>query len=165
MTEKKRVQALLHDLCRKLPERDGLDRKRGPKPHLIRDSVFSMAFKIYCGLSTRRFSCDLLDAHERGYITRPIPGTKVCDFFENSLFTPILKGLIAHSATPLRAVERDFAIDSSGFGSSRYETWYDAKYAVTRRKCTWVKVHVCSGVRTNCVTAVRILDKDAADCP
>ncbi len=62
-------------------------------------------------------------------------------------------------------MERDFAIDSTGFGSTRYERWYDQKYGVTRMKCVWVKAHIASGVRTNCITAVRILDKDAADCP
>src|ERR1019366_1340840 len=84
---------------------------------------------------------------------------------ENPVFTPILKGLIAHSATPLRAVETDFAIDSSGFGTCRYEKWYDQKYGVTRNRCLWVKTHIACGVKTNIVTAVRILDKDAADAP
>src|SRR5262249_50052864 len=36
---------------------------------------------------------------------------------------------------------------------------------VTRRRCLWVKVHVATGVKTNVVTAVRILDKDAGDSP
>jgi hypothetical protein len=164
-TEKHRVQILLHDLCRNLPDRDRDPRKSGPKPHLVRDAVFSMAHKVYCGLSSRRFSCDLLDAHEKGYITKPIPGAKVTAFFEDAYFTPILKELIGYSARPLRAVETKFAIDSSGFGSSRYERWYDQKYGITRNKAVWVKAHIASGVRTNVVTAVRILDKDAADCP
>ena len=62
-------------------------------------------------------------------------------------------------------VEKDFAIDSSGFSTSTYESWYDAKYGITRRRCVWVKCHLAVGVKTNVVTAVRILDKDAADCP
>jgi transposase len=66
---------------------------------------------------------------------------------------------------PLRSLETDFAIDSSGFGSTLYEKWYDHKYGVTRNRCVWVKTHIASGVKTNVVTAVRILDKDAADCP
>jgi transposase len=107
----------------------------------------------------------LLEAHERGFITKPIPGAKVTAFFEDAYFTPVLKELIAYSARPLRAVETDFAIDSTGFGSTRYERWYDQKYGITRLKCVWVKAHIASGVKTNCVTAVRILDKDAADCP
>jgi hypothetical protein len=163
-TEKRRLQVLLVDLCRNLPERDR-DRMPGPKPHLVKDSVFAMCFKVYCGLSSRRFSCDLDDAHKKGHISRPIPGCKVPGFFENPCFTPILKELIGYSARPLRSVETNFAIDSSGFGSSRYERWYDQKYGVTRNKCVWVKTHIACGVKTNVVTAVRILDKDAADCP
>jgi hypothetical protein len=164
-TEKRRVQVLLHELTRDLPRRERPQNRPGPKPHLVKDCVFAMAFKVYCGLSSRRFSTDLLTAHEKGYISKPIPGAKVTAFFEDPYFTPLLKDLIAVSALPLRAVETRFAIDSSGFGSSRYEKWYDQQYGVTRNKCVWVKTHIACGVKTNIVTAVRILDKDAADCP
>ena len=162
-TEKRRLQVLLHDLCRNLIERERPEGRSGPKPHLTRDCIFAMAFKVYCGLSSRRFSCDLLDAHEKGHVTRPIAGAKVPSFFEDAYFTPILKELIGYSALPLRVVETDFAIDSTGFSSSRYEKWYDHKYGITRNKCVWVKTHIATGVKTNVVTAVRILDKDAAD--
>jgi transposase len=164
-TEKRRLRVLLQDLRRNLPERERPENRSGPKPHLVRDCIFAMAYKVYCGLSVRRFSTDLLEAHEKGFVTRPISGIEVASFFEDAYFTPILKALIAFSARPLRAVERDFAIDSTGFASTRYERWYDHKYGVTRLKCVWVKAHIASGVKTNCVTAVRILDKDAADCP
>jgi transposase len=164
-TEKRRLQVLLAELCRDLPNKERSSSRRGPKPHLTRDAIFSMVFKIYCGFSARRFSCDLLEAHEKGYTTRPIPGMKVTSFLEDAYYTPILKSLIGYSARPLRAVEKDFAIDSSGFSSSKFERWYDHKYGVTRNRCTWVKTHICCGVKTNVVTAVRILDKDAADCP
>lgn len=163
-TEKKRMQVLLADLCRDLPEPKRVS-KPGPKPHTVKDSVFAMAFKVYCGFSARRFSTDLADAHERGHVSRKIPGMKVTAFLENPAFTPILTELVAKSAAPLRAVETTFAVDSSGFSSSRFERWYDAKYGVTRQKCVWVKVHIACGTKTNCVTAVRILDKDAADSP
>jgi transposase len=163
-TEKRRLQVLLADLCRHLPEKD-CSKKRGPKPHLVRDSIFSMTFKVYCGLSSRRFSTDLLEAFEKGFITRPIPGPKVPIFFENPEFTPILQGLIAQSARPLKAVERNFAIDSSGFGSTRHERWYDQKYGVTRNRSVWVKAHIATGVKTNVVTAVRILEQHSPDCP
>ena len=164
-TEKRRVQVLLHDLCRNLPERERPSSKRGPKPHVTRDAVFAMAYKVYCGFSARRFSSDLLEAHEKGYTTRPIPGMKVTAFFEDDFYTPILKELIGYSARPLRAIESTFAIDSSGFGTSRFEKWYDQKYGVTRQKCMWIKTHIACGTRTNVVTAVRILDKDAGDSP
>jgi hypothetical protein len=164
-TEKRRTRVLLQELCSRIPDRERSPSRTGPKPHNVRDCVWSMAYKVYCGLSSRRFSTDLLEAHERGFITRPIPGPKVTAFFEDPYFTPILKEMIGYSARPLRAVETQFAIDSSGFGSSRYEKWYDQKYGITRTKCSWVKVHIACGVKTNAVVAVRILDKDTADCP
>lgn len=162
--EKDRVQELLFDLCRNLPEPE---RKptRGQKPHSIRDSVFSMVFKVYSTFSSRRFSSDLREAHERGYLSRPIPGMKTVQFMENAEYATVLKSLVARSALPLKAVEKDFAIDSSGFGSCRFETWIDEKYGCPRRKAIWVKCHLACGVKTNIVTAVRILDKDAGDSP
>jgi hypothetical protein len=162
--EKDRLQELLFDLCAGVaePERPVT---RGQKPHLVRDAIFSMVFKVYSTVSSRRFSSDLREAYRRGHITTEIPGVKTTAFMENAAFTPILKVLIAKSATPLRSVEKDFAIDSSGFSTNKFERWYDQKYGVTRLKPVWVKAHLCSGVKTNVVTAVRILDKDAADCP
>ena len=162
--EKDRLQVLLHDLCRGLaePERPVT---RGQKPHSLKDSIFSMVFKVYSTFSSRRFSSDLREAHARGYIDTVIPGVKTTAFMENPAFTPVLKALIARSAAPLHAVETKFAIDSSGFSTNKFERWFDAKYGVTKLKHVWVKVHVACGVKTNVVTAIRILDKDAADCP
>jgi transposase len=162
--EKDRVQELLFDLCRGLaePERKPT---RGQKPHTLKDAIFATVFKVYSTFSSRRFSSDLRESHARGYLSKEVPGTKTTAFMENPTFTPILKALVAKSAAPLKAVETDFAIDSSGFSTNKFERWFDAKYGVTKLKHVWVKVHIASGVKTNCVTAVRILDKDAADSP
>jgi transposase len=161
--EKDRVQELLCDLCRNVqePERKG----PGRKPHTAKDSIFAMVFKVYSTFSSRRFNCDLQEAHTRGYLSKPIPGMKMVQFMEDGTYTPILKQLIHQSSLPLRAVEHDFAIDSSGFSSNKFERWFDHKYGVTRQKCLWVKVHIACGVKTNIVTAVRILDKTANDSP
>jgi transposase len=161
--EKVRVQELLFDLCRNLTE--PARTICGRKPHTIRDSIFSMVFKVYSTYSARRFDSDLREAHARGFLSKPVPGLKVALFMENPDFAPILKLLVHQSSLPLRAVETSFAIDSSGFGSSRSETWIDEKYGTPRRKAVWVKAHVASGTKTNVVTAVRILDKDSADSP
>lgn len=161
--EKDRFQELLFDLLKGVPERES--KATGRKPHTIHDSLFSIVFMTYCGLSTRRVASDLREATRRGHLSKEIPGLKLPVFMENPAFTPILKQLIGQSALPLKAVETDFAIDSSGFSTSRFERWFDHKYGVTRQRCMWVKVHIACGVKTNVVTAVRILDKDAADCP
>jgi transposase len=161
--EKDRLQELLSDLCSGLPEPERTC--RGRKPHPVKDAVFASVFRVYSTFSSRRFSSDLRAAHARGYLSKVIPGAKTPEFMRNPELTPILKGLVARSAMPLRAVETKFAIDSSGFSSNKFERWFDHKYGVTRQKCVWVKVHIACGVKTNVITAVRILDKDAPDCP
>jgi hypothetical protein len=55
-------------------------------------------------------------------------------YFENPALTPILRALIAESSLPLKAVEVDFAADSSGFTTSRFIRWFDHKYGVVRKQ-------------------------------
>jgi transposase len=66
---------------------------------------------------------------------------------------------------PLRSIESDFAVDSSGLSTSRWVRWYDHKYGVERQGHDWVKVHIASGVKTNVVTAAAIYGRDTNDCP
>ena len=161
--EKHRLQVLLHDLCQGITEPPMP--WTGRKPHSAKDSIFAMCLKIYTMLSARRFNCDLQDAHEKGHLSRPIPGMKTPHFFEYAWLTPILEELVVRSSLPLRAVETEFAVDSSGFTASRFTRWYDVKHGVQKEVQDWVKVHICTGVKTNVVTAVVIKDKDAADSP
>jgi transposase len=165
-TEKKRFQALLHELCQGIvePER----KVRGQKPHTLKDSIFSMTFKVYSTFSGRRFSCDLADAYDKGYTSKVITGLKVGSFMENPALTPILYSLIGQSSLPLRAVESQFAIDSSGFSGSRFDRWTEEKYGVgtvVRQEHTWVKAHIVCGTKTNVVTAAIVLAKNSPDCP
>lgn len=162
-TEKHRFQTLLADLCRGVEGPPPA--KTGRKPHLHRDGVYALTLKVYSGFSARRFHGDLEDAHRQGHLTRPVPGMKVWSFMEDEALTPVLKSLIVRSSLPLRAVETTFAPDSSGFSTSRFVKWYDEKYGVERSGYDWVKAHVMTGTKTNIVTAVEILDRDAADCP
>jgi transposase len=167
-TEKSRFQVLLHELCQGVQEPPVVAGKRGPKAHTYADSIFSMAFKIYCGFSTRRSSTDFAEAHEKGFTSRLIPGMKVCQFHENPALTPILSSLIVQSSLPLRAVEAQFAIDSSGFSGCRFDRWFEEKHGgakVQRAEHTWVKAHIACGTKTNVVTAALVLEKNSADCP
>jgi transposase len=164
-TEKHRFQELLFDLCERLAQPPRVPGRVGRNPVLFSDALFAIGCKIYGTLSSRRSMCDLADAHDDGYLSRRIHYNSVNAYLENPEVTPILKAMIARSALPLRAVDRDFAIDSTGFTSSKFVRWFDHKYGVTRQKHTWVKAHFATGVKSNVVTAVRILDRDAADSP
>jgi transposase len=161
-TEKHRFQELLFDLCQHLPAAGR--KETGRKPIPWSDVVFACAFKVYSTISSRRFDGDLRDAHEKGYLTRKPHFNAINASLENPVPTPLLKGLIARSALPLRAIETDFAIDSSGFSVSRFVKWFDEKYGERSGK-DWVKVPICTGVKTNVVAAIEIHGRDAADCP
>jgi hypothetical protein len=52
----------------------------------------------------------------------------VLNALEGADLEPVLRTLITESSLPLKAVEPDFAVDSSGFTTSRFESWFDHKY-------------------------------------
>jgi transposase len=161
--EKRQFEILLGELCRGLkdPPANKTGRKRTP----MADMVFAALLKVYTGFSSRRAGTDLDEAHEKGFLSRKLHPIMASRFLESELLTPVLKELIRISSMPLRTIESDFAVDSSGFSTSRFVRWYDEKYGCERSGREWVKAHIACGVKTHVVTAVEILDKNAADCP
>ena len=67
------------------------------------------------------------------------------------------------SSLPLKAVETDFAVDASGFSTSRFVRWYDHKHGRKTQKREWLKVRLVCGVKTNVVTAVDISGHEVHD--
>jgi transposase len=159
--EKERFQQLLHDLC------GGIAEPAPPKtgrPRLpLSDVVFAACFKVYSTVSCRRFMTDLREARDKGYVATAPHFNSIFNYLENPALTPLLKSLIVETSRPLKAIEDDFAVDSSGFTTSRFARWFDHKYGVVRQQHEWVKVHIMCGVRTNVITSVEIRDKDASD--
>jgi transposase len=163
--EKEEFQRLLYEMCRGIVEPDRHRPKGGRPPLLLADVVFSVCFKVYSTFSGRRFATDLRDACDRGYVTKAIHYNSVFKYLDDEALTPILRGMVTLSSLPLKAVDVSFAADSSGFGTSRYERWYDQKYGVTRRRAEWVKCHLTVGTKTGIVTAVHAERQDTGDAP
>ncbi|MDX6696209.1 MAG: hypothetical protein QOF02_3812 [Blastocatellia bacterium] len=163
--EKAQFQYLLHQLCQGIgsPAQHGAGRRFMP----LEDMIFAAAFKVYSTVSCRRFMSDLRDAHGKGYISKLPCYNSIFNYFESKMLTPYLQMLIEESALPLQSIERDFAVDSSGFTTSRFVQWMHAKYTdphlIERRQ--WVKVHLMCGVKTNIVTSVEISDQWGGDSP
>lgn len=162
-TEKHRFQVLLRNLCDGIAEPPPAKTGRPRVP--LADAVFASCYKVYSTVSSRRFNCDLQDAHEAGHLSRPIHPNKVNTFLENPDLKPVLYQLVAESAKPLAVVERDFAVDSSGFAGSKFVRWFDHKWGKERAWHDWVKVQVMCGVKTNVVTAVEVCEQEGADSP
>jgi hypothetical protein len=151
--EKTRMAELLRGLC------DGIEQPtqhRG-RPRLpLSDVVFSAVMKVYTTVSGRRASSDLRECETKGYVSNAPHYNSVFNYLENPSLTPILKILVEESASPLKAIESEFAVDSSGFATSTFDRWYDAKYGKMQSSHYWVKAHLMIGVKTNVVTSVEM---------
>jgi transposase len=160
--EKEEFLQLLSDLCAgiKEPERKP---GRGRPPASLADQTFAACFKVFSTLSGRRFSSDLRDAESKGFVSQAIAHNSIARFLESEEAMPILRWMVAQTALPLKALETKFAADSSGFSACKFDRWYDAKYGRMHAEHTWNKVHIMTGVLTNCVTAIEIHDKWTAD--
>jgi len=87
------------------------------------------------------------------------------DFWAVASLTSVLQEMIKLSSLPLKAIETDFAVDSSGFTTSQYHRWFDEKYGRERTSAIWLKAHLMTGVKTHIVTSVEITGKDCNDSP
>jgi transposase len=163
MNEKKEFQKLLADLCKGIVEIGRPSRGRPAVP--LSDAIFSIVYKVYSTFSGRRFTSDLCDAQSNGFINRVPHYNSAFRYMENPETFGVLTRLIEQSSLPLRAIESNFAVDSTGFAYSRFVRWYDIKYNRFTSEQQWVKAHLCCGVKTNVVTAVEIHERDANDGP
>ncbi|HZZ79735.1 MAG TPA: transposase [Gemmataceae bacterium] len=159
--EKERFLSLLQDLCRGIQAPPPA--KTGRKPLPLADAIFGACYKVYSGFSARRFMTDMRGAVADGYCKSAMAYNSILKVTENADIAPILKSMIQESSRPLSTVELDFACDSTGFMTTRYERWFDYKYGKPKAKQEWVKLHFTTGVKTNVITAVVIKDKNAAD--
>jgi len=129
------------------------------------DMVFATVYKVYSTVSGRRFMCDLADANQRGYLSQLPHYNSLFRYMDTAAMTPILRDLVTESSLPLREVESNFAVDSSGFSTTNHITWYDHKYGDAHEKGYWLKAHVMCGVQTNVVTAVEVSGGTGIDSP
>lgn len=144
--EKSHFEALLLELCRGV---EAPVQTMG-RPRLdLADIIFCSAYKTYSGVSGRRLMTDLREAQRRGYIQKAPHFNSLYLYLEMASLTPYLHSLITQSALPLRAVECDFAVDSTGFGVDRSLRWIDVRYGEERKG--WSKVHLICGVKTHIV--------------
>ena len=154
--QKELFMKLLHDLVQTIPEepkQTGKGRPRLP----IRDMAFSSALKVFTTFSLRRFMTDMRMANQLGYVKATPHFSMISYHMEKEELTPILRELITLSALPLKSVETKFAIDSSGFRTTKFNEYCREKHD-TKQQHKWLKAHICVGVKTNIITAVEITE-------
>jgi transposase len=159
--EKELFMKLLNDLVQNIPEKQ-LPTKAGRPELSMQDMVFGSALKVFTTFSLRRFMTDIKEAKDKEYI-RHIPHfTFVSVYMKKAEMTPILQQLITITALPLKAVETKFAIDSTGFRTTKFNDYCREKHK-TEQYHNWVKAHICSGVSTHIITGIEVLEEHSAD--
>jgi transposase len=150
VTEKDAFCGLLRDLVADVatPEQ-----KRGRPSLPLSDMLFSAAYKVYSTVSGRRFMSDLRGAAEKGYIDRAPHYNSIFNVLDREDLTPVLKSLITRSAMPLKSLESNFAVDSTGFGTQNFYRHYSAKYGRDQVRREFVQLHAMIGTTTNVITA------------
>jgi transposase len=165
VNEKAKFQELLFDLCKGIAEPvQTFGRPRVP----MADMLFAVCMKVYECMSGRRNQTDMREALQRGYLSRPVHYNTISKYLEKPELTAYLKQLIIESALPLKSVEENFAVDSSGFSTGQFTRWIWQKYGggpQERQRADWVKVHLVCGCKTNIVTSVEVSEGTANDSP
>lgn len=134
------------------------------RPRLpLSDMVFASAYKVYCGFSSRRFTSDLRNAFIGGYINSTLHFNSVSNYLAKPELADTLKTLIAASSLPLKSVETNFAVDSSGFSTSRFVRWYNKKYGRETDNREWIKLHVMCETQMKLITSVNVSGWNAHD--
>ena len=131
----------------------------------LSDMIYNSVLKVFTTFSLRRFMSDMQIAQEKGYVENKPCYASIGHFLQKEELTPILSNLIALTSLPLTSIENNFAIDSTGFGTSRFDRWYSFKYGKEIKSRKWVKCHFMTGVKTNIVTSVKLTTEYEADSP
>jgi transposase len=160
--EKLIFMKLLKDLCENVEQ----PKYKFGRPTLpISEMLFASALKVYSTFSLRRFMSDMKIAQAMNIVDVVPNFMTISNFMNKEEVTNILKELISISASPLREIETNFAVDSSGFSTSRFARWFDTKWGKEVKYKVWLKAHLISGVKTNIVTGCEITEGEVHDSP
>ncbi|HSE16295.1 MAG TPA: transposase [Pyrinomonadaceae bacterium] len=160
--ERAHFLSFLYELCSGIEEPvQTFGRPRLP----LSDIIFSATFRTYSTVSGRRFVSELREALAKGYLSKMPSYNSIFDYLKMESLTSYLKHLIAESAMPLKPIETSFAVDSSGFSTTRFVRWFDVKYGNNEDWHDWIKMHITCGVTTHIVTSVELSSARMHDSP
>ena len=153
--EKEKALELLRELCDSIQQPpQHMGRPRAP----LKDMAFAVTMKVFGTMSGRRTSCDLQDYLGKNLIEMAPHHATMSKYLNDDALTPVLQHLITQSAIPLKSLEQDFAVDSTGFASTTYDRWFDHKYGKPANQKQWLKLHITTGVLTNIITSAEVTD-------
>jgi len=130
----------------------------------LKEALFCAIDKVYSMQSSRRARSRYKDAEGKAQITKAPSYNVINITLNNPAITPILNQLLHITAMPLKSVEGSFAVDSTGFRTTKFNEYCKDKHG-TKETHKWVKCHAIVGTTTNIITGVRITDENVNDSP
>jgi len=155
---------LLRDLVQNVEEPKRDSSLTGRKPLSLSDGLFCSIQKVYSQLSSRRAHTLYKNAEGKEQLGKAPNFNAINKFLNREEIVPMLHELLMLSALPLKSVEKDFAVDSSGFRTTKFDDYCREKHKV-KKQHKWVKAHVMCGTKTNVITSAQITEEHGADCP
>ncbi len=153
---------LLVELCNTVPTKY---RTRGIKPIELSHVIFCICMKSYCLKSSRRIIGELEICKRLGLINKVPHFNTILNYLRNPCLTLVLHELIKLTSLPLKAIEKKFCADSSGFGNSVLDDrWSQIRQQYSKHH-KYYKAHITFGVLTNIVTSCRVTEGTRADSP
>lgn len=140
-------------------------KRTGRKPVPTRDKIFYLVLQAYNIKSSRRCISDLEIAKKLQFIEKSPHFNTVLKCLKDTELIIYFKHLINVSGLPLQQVETDFAVDSSGFSTSQFDRWFEARNKKKNTVRRFRKCHMTCGVKTNIITAVNITKGYSHDSP
>jgi len=127
--------------------------------------IFCLGMKGYCLKSGRRIIGELELCHRAKLVDKVPHFNSLFNYLRNPALTNVLQDLIQLTSFPLRAIERKFCCDASGFGTAViHDRWSQIRQQYQKHH-KYLKAHIAFGTMTNIVTACKITEGTQADSP
>ncbi|MGI6589479.1 MAG: IS5 family transposase [Candidatus Iainarchaeum sp.] len=128
------------------------------------ETLFCAIKKVYSQMSSRRAKGLFNQANEKEFIKKSPHFNAVSKLLNEEETEAILENLILLSAQPLKSVETSFAVDSSGFRTTTFNSYCQDKHGANK-KHKYMKAHILVGTKTNIICSAKVTDEYSADCP
>ncbi len=119
--------------------------------------------KVFNLFSSRRTIPDIHFAYRMGYIPEPVHFNTMLMYMRSPAIEPYIHQLYKTLAIPLKEIEINFSVDSTGFGTFK-KVWVNDRLD-TKQVSDYKKLHVVSGNLTHIITAAKATDGNCNDSP
>jgi transposase len=155
---------LLRALVDTVPEPELAASSPGRPSIPLSDQLFCAVQKVGSQLSCRRSHGLIEMSKQRGQVSK-VPHFGISSrVLRRPDVTPILHRLVELVALPLKGLETQFAVDSTGFRTTSFGDYNQETHGPSRRN-VWLKAHAIVGVATHVVVRVKVTDGNVADSP